>query len=86
MNDHFWPSLYPGIIVGLLIGFSTGGTVAVVTGTIGGLIGSIAGYFLTNGLGLEESVISLAILLLGAAAGGYLGAKAGERLAGTRTS
>lgn len=85
MNDHFWPSLYPGIIVGVLIGFATGGIVAILTGALGGLAGSIAAYFLTTWLGLEESAISLAILIVGACAGGYLGAQAATRLAKPRT-
>jgi hypothetical protein len=86
MNDHFWPSLYPGIIVGLLIGFATGGIVSIVTGSIGGLAGSVAGYFLTGWLGLDESAISLAILIAGACIGGYLGAQAGEKFTKARTS
>jgi len=85
LNDHFWPSIYPGIIVGLLVGLATGGIVAILTGTIGGLIGSVAAYFLTAWLGLEESAVSLAILIAGAAVGGYLGAQAGTRLVKPRT-
>jgi len=84
MNDHFWPSLYPGIIVALIIGFATGGIVAILTGAVGGLIGSVAAYFFTAWMGLEESVASLVILLLGASAGGYAGAQAGVRLAAQR--
>ncbi|HWK37373.1 MAG TPA: hypothetical protein VNR88_00505 [Hyphomicrobium sp.] len=80
MNDHFWPSLYPGIIVALIIGFATGGIFAIVTGAVGGLIGSVAAYFFTAWLGLEESVVSLIILIIGASAGGYAGAQAGVRL------
>ncbi len=80
MNDHFWPSLYPGIIVALIIGFATGGIIAIVTGAIGGLIGSVAAYFLTDWLGWQDSALSLAILIAGASAGGYLGAQAGLRL------
>ncbi len=86
MNDHFWPSIYPGIIVGLLVGLATGGIVAILTGTLGGLVGSVAAYFLTSWLGLDESVVSLAILILGAAVGGYLGAQAGARLKKPRSS
>jgi len=84
MNDHFWPSLYPGIIVALIIGFATGGIVAIIAGAIGGLIGSVAAYFMTAWMGLEESVASLIILILGASAGGYIGAQAGVRLAAQR--
>lgn len=84
MNDHFWPSLYPGIIVALLIGVATGGIFAILAGTVGGLIGSVGAYFLTAWLGLQDSVFSLAILLAGASAGGYLGAQAGARAAKLR--
>jgi hypothetical protein len=86
MNDHFWPSIYPGIIVALLIGVATGGIVAIITGALGGLVGSVAAYFLTAWLGLEESAISLAILITGACAGGYVGAQAGARLSKSRTT
>lgn len=85
MNDHFWPSIYPGIILGVLIGFATGGIVAIVTGTLGGLAGSVAAYFLTAWLGLDESAVSLAFLIVGACAGGYVGAQLGTRLAKPRT-
>jgi hypothetical protein len=84
MNDHFWPSLYPGIIVALLIGVATGGVFAILAGTVGGLIGSVAAYFFTAWLGLQDSVFSLAILLAGPSAGGYLGAQAGARAAKLR--
>jgi len=84
MNDHFWPSLYPGIIVALIIGFATGGIIAIVTGAVGGLIGSVAAYFFTAWMGLEESIVSLMILIIGASAGGYAGAQAGVRLAAQR--
>jgi hypothetical protein len=79
MDDHFWPSLYPGIIVAVIIGFATGGIIAIVVAALGGLIGSTAAYFLNQWLGLQDSAISLAILLAGAAAGGYLGARVGHR-------
>ncbi len=85
MNDHFWPSLYPGIIVGLIIGFATGGIVAILTGALGGLGGSIAAYFLTNWIGLEESALSLGILIAGACAGGYVGAQLGTKLTSPRS-
>ena len=85
MNDHFWPSLYPGIIVGVLIGLATGGILAVVTGTVGGLAGSAAAYVLTSWLGLEDSAVSLVILIAGACAGGWLGAQGATRLARPRS-
>lgn len=85
MNDHFWPSLYPGIIVGVLIGFTTGGIVAVLAGALGGLAGSVAAYFFTTWLGLEESAVSLAILIAGACAGGYLGSQVAARFSKART-
>lgn len=85
MNDHFWPSIYPGIIVAVLIGIATGGIVAIITGALGGLVGSIAAYFLTAWLGLDESTVSLAILIAGAGAGGYVGAQAGARFSKPRT-
>lgn len=84
MNDHFWPSIYPGVIVAVIIGFATGGIVAIIAGAVGGLIGSVAAYFLTNWLGLQDSAISLAILIAGASAGGYVGAQAGVRLVQAR--
>lgn len=80
MNDHFWPSIYPGLIVALLIGVATGGIVAIATGLVGGLAGSVGAYLLTTYLGLDESALSLAILLAGATGGGYLGTQAGSRL------
>ena len=80
MDDHFWPSLYPGIILAVIIGFAAGGIIAIAAAVIGGLIGSVAAYFLNQWLGLQDSPISLAILLVGAAAGGYLGARVGHRL------
>ncbi len=80
MDDHFWPSLYPGIILAVIIGFATGGIVAILAAAGGGLIGSVAAYFLNQWLGLQDSPISLAILLVGAAAGGYLGARVGHHL------
>ena len=80
MDDHFWPSLYPGIILAVIIGFATGGIVAILAAAGGGLIGSVAAYFLNQWLGLQDSAVSLAILLAGAAAGGYLGARVGHRL------
>lgn len=86
MNDHFWPSLYPGIIVGLVIGLATGGIFAIGAGTVGGLAGSAAAYFLTVWLGLEDSPVSLAILIAGAGASGWLGAQAAARLAKARSS
>lgn len=86
MNDHFWPSLYPGIIVGLIIGLATGGLLAVGVGMVGGLVGSAGAYFLTVWLGLEDSPVSLAILIAGACAGGWLGAQAATRLGKTRSS
>lgn len=85
MNDHFWPSIYPGIIVAVLIGIATGGIVAIITGALGGLVGSIAAYFLTAWLGLDESAVSLAILIAGAGAGGYVGTQAGARFSKPRT-
>lgn len=84
MDDHFWPSLYPGIFIAIMIGFATGGVVAVFTGGLGGLIGSVAAYFLTVWLGLEDSAVSLAILIAGASIGGYTGAKLGEKLLARR--
>lgn len=86
MNDHFWPSIYPGIIVAVLIGLATGGIVPIITGALGGLVGSVAAYFLTAWLGLDESVLSLAILIAGASLGGYIGAQAGARLTRARPS
>jgi uncharacterized membrane protein YdjX (TVP38/TMEM64 family) len=80
MDDHFWPSLYPGIIVAVLIGFATGGVLAILVAAIGGLIGSIAAYFLNQWLGLQDSALSLGVLIAGAAAGGYLGAQVGHRV------
>lgn len=86
MNDHFWPSIYPGIIVAVLIGIATGGIVAIITGALGGLVGSVAAYFLTAWLGLDESALSLALLIAGASLGGYIGAQAGARLTKARAS
>jgi len=71
MNDHFWPSLYPGMLVGALVGLTIGGFVAVVVGVAGGTAGAAAMYFATAWLGWEESICSLALLVLGAAAGSY---------------
>lgn len=86
MNDHFWPSIYPGIIVAVLIGIATGGIVAIITGAVGGLVGSVAAYFLTAWFGLDESALSLVILIAGASLGGYIGAQAGLRLTKARAS
>lgn len=80
MDDHFWPSLYPGIFIAVMIGFATGGILAIVTGALGGLVGSVAAYFLTVWFGLTDSFVSLAMLIAGASAGGYAGAKVGVRL------
>jgi hypothetical protein len=81
MNDHFWPSMYPGLIVGLLFGLAAGGLLSMIAGALGGLAGAAAMYFLVAWLGLQDSIVSLAALICGAAAGGYFGAPAGMRLA-----
>ena len=80
MNDHFWPSMYPGIIVGLLLGLAAGGLLSMLTGAAGGLAGAAAMYFLVTWLGLQDSVVSLAALIGGAAAAGYVCAGVGARL------
>ena len=81
LGDHFWPSMYPGIIVGLLLGLAGGGLVSTLMGGAGGLAGAFAMYLLVAWLGLQDGAVSLAALLGGAVAGGYVCARAGERLA-----
>ncbi len=72
MGDHFWPSMYPGLIVGALLGLSRGGLLSTLVGAAGGLFGAAAAYLVLEWLGLEESALSLAALIVGAMAGGYL--------------
>jgi hypothetical protein len=72
MNDHFWASLYPGIIVGALVGLSRGGVIATLAGAAGGTAGAASMYFLTVRLGLDDGIISLAALIIGATAGAFL--------------
>jgi hypothetical protein len=72
MNDHFWPSLYPGIIVGALVGVSRGGFIATLAGAAGGTAGAAIMYFATAQLGLDDGIISLAALIVGATAGAFL--------------
>jgi len=81
MNDHFWPSLYPGMIVGGLVGLTFGGFISVLVGVAGGTAGAAAMYFVTAWLGMEDSVVSLAALIAGATAGGYIFVGLAGRLA-----
>ncbi len=81
LDDHFWPSMYPGIIVGLLLGLAGGGLVSTLMGGAGGLAGAFAMYVLVAWLGLQDGIVSLAALIGGAVAGGYVCALTGERLA-----
>ena len=80
LGDHFWPAMYPGLIVGLLIGLTGSNLVSTVLGAVGGLLGAMALYFMFAWIGLEESVISLAGLIGGAAAGAYVLMQAGKRI------
>jgi hypothetical protein len=72
MNDHFWPSIYPGIIVGALVGLTNGGIISTLAGAAGGTAGAAAMYLVTARLGMEDSIVSLAALIAGAMAGGYI--------------
>ena len=77
--------MYPGIIVGFLMGLGGGNVVATILGTLGGLAGAVALYFVFTWLGLEDTIMSLAGLIGGAAAGAYLLMQLGARLAGARS-
>jgi hypothetical protein len=81
MNDHFWPSLYPGIIVGALVGLSRGGVIATLAGAAGGTAGAAIMYVVTARLGLDDGIISLAALIVGATAGAFLCEFCSSRLA-----
>jgi len=80
LGDHFWPAMYPGIIVGLLVGLSGGNVVSTLLGSVGGLLGAMALYFSFAWIGLDESIVSLAGLIAGAAAGAFLLMRAGKRI------
>lgn len=81
LNDHFWPSMYPGLIVGVLLGLAGGGVVSTLTGAAGGLGGAVVMYFVVGWLGLQDGIISLIALIVGAIAGAHVCMLAAERLA-----
>ena len=72
MNEHFWPSIYPGIVVGALVGLTNGGIISTLAGAAGGTAGAAAMYLVTARLDMEDSIVSLATLIAGAMAGGYI--------------
>jgi hypothetical protein len=80
LGDHFWPAMYPGIIVGLLLGLGGGNIISALLGAIGGLMGAMALFFVFVWLGLDDTIVALAGLLGGAAAGAFVLMRAGIRI------
>jgi hypothetical protein len=79
LGDHFWPAMYPGLIVGVLVGLTGGNIISTLLGAIGGLLGAMALFFVAGGFGLEDGIVSLAVMIAGAIAGAYLFMHAGKR-------
>ncbi len=63
MDPHYWPSIYPGIIVGVIFGFAHGGVPATIIGGLGGLAGAALALQLEHWLKLDESLLSLLVLV-----------------------
>jgi hypothetical protein len=59
---------------------SGGNVISTLLGAIGGLLGAMALFFVFVWLGLADSIVSLAGLVGGAAAGAFLLMRAGDRV------
>ena len=68
MDPHYWPSLYPGIGIGALVGLASGGWLSIIVGAVGGLAGAAVSLELNRVLGFKQDLISLALLVVCAAA------------------
>jgi hypothetical protein len=82
MDDHFWPSVYPGLIVGGLIGLADGSILSTLAGGLAGLGGAFAAFYAVNLVEVEPGIVSLAAVILGAAAAAKVAAMAVAKVSG----
>lgn len=66
LEDHFWPSVYPGIIVGFLIGLSGRSIVPTLLGACGGLMGAFLAFFVMSSFEVEEGILPVLGIIVGA--------------------